>query len=521
MENKTTVRKTSWFRRGVFRRHVLRKGIGRAALVSVLAIFLLVGRGTPTYAAGALGNGGWSSGGSSGSFSMRPFGYNFSFGSALTQILYGKTIDMQNAPDRSAIPEAKFSFEVHEVPEGDEAGIGQRYQGSTPNVGGEGPITQHDLTVYRGTFKEGSPHPVPLGQVSFHPGDQPQEELLASYHHFREVLEETPERNIFTSSMNGEPSTPVEDNEDYYWAKSSFFSDLLKYGWGEMICLPTGNQGAYFRPPTEDEKSWREAAPEGVAEWHADTWPEDTIGWKTSQISPNWATAGSYGEGDQCLWEYDFSDFNYVETFHLRDEPGSYELTGIHKDFLLSVEKTGDVYDSITKPIFGVGDEAHFIYQYVEIPEQKTDFVSPVWKRDGEEGDSIPGADSAFRVPQKGIYRYYLKESASDNSSFNENTETKILDVVVQGGDKYVLLFDNADQANEHYENYISAPEKMHYLAPQVTFTNTFAEVPKEPETRDLSVTKTWVGEGADQVVVHLLADGEEANKVVLNKDNG
>ena len=46
-------------------------------------------------------------------------------------------------------------------------------------------------------------------------------------------------------------------------------------------------------------------------------------------------------------------------------------------------------------------------------------------------------------------------------------------------------------------------------------------EEPQTPQTRNISVSKTWVGERADQVVVHLLADGEEVNQVVLSKANG
>jgi LPXTG-motif cell wall-anchored protein len=43
-----------------------------------------------------------------------------------------------------------------------------------------------------------------------------------------------------------------------------------------------------------------------------------------------------------------------------------------------------------------------------------------------------------------------------------------------------------------------------------------------EPETVSVSVKKEWVGEAADSVTVHLLADGEETGKtLVLSEDNG
>ena len=44
---------------------------------------------------------------------------------------------------------------------------------------------------------------------------------------------------------------------------------------------------------------------------------------------------------------------------------------------------------------------------------------------------------------------------------------------------------------------------------------------PQKPETRDITVTKKWVGESLEKVVVYLMADGKKIDEVILNKENG
>ncbi|CYY15039.1 cell wall surface anchor family protein [Streptococcus suis] len=44
---------------------------------------------------------------------------------------------------------------------------------------------------------------------------------------------------------------------------------------------------------------------------------------------------------------------------------------------------------------------------------------------------------------------------------------------------------------------------------------------PQKPETRDITVTKKWIGESLDKVVVYLMADGKKIDEVILNKENG
>ncbi|WP_174850980.1 Cna B-type domain-containing protein [Streptococcus suis] len=44
---------------------------------------------------------------------------------------------------------------------------------------------------------------------------------------------------------------------------------------------------------------------------------------------------------------------------------------------------------------------------------------------------------------------------------------------------------------------------------------------PQKPETRDITVTKKWIGESLDKIVVYLMADGKKIDEVILNKENG
>ena len=410
--------------------------------------------------------------------------------------VYEKKIDMRNASDRKTIPNADFDFDLwtvsatekEEKEKESKYGIGKTFTDENLNRAyriNEGKLLDSALFI-------------PFSHVSFRESDI-----------YDPVLTDLMDKRFGNEKLGEE----VIDH-------------ILKYDWGVMTSSDRG-QTAIARKPTNEEMAQRkEDEKNGIS----NTWPEDTIAWRLFFFPDlNEESPGSYEEGGQCLWEYDFDSFSYSKQFKLgQNRAVNYFPYTYKKPLITHQEKdSSGNYISLSKGLLLPHEYYNMIEKLKEIVESTVD-----WESGGSYDYEYD--DNGTTIYQ--VHRYLLKERQAEGSPFTPNNEVKIVDFIPALNN--MLIFNNLDEANEFYENEIKNENGFDYrslaqnYAKTATFTNEYK--PKTPPVvvvpvkRTISVAKRWVDEDnrdnkrPESVTIQLLADGKETGKsLVLNAENG
>lgn len=410
--------------------------------------------------------------------------------------MYEKKIDMRNASDRKTIPNADFDFDLWTVSATEKEskekeakyGIGKTFTDEDRN---------RAYRINEGKLRDGA-FSIPFSHVSFRETDG-----------YDPVLTDLMDQRFGNEHLGEE----VIDH-------------ILKYDWGMMTSSDRG-ETAIARKPTDAELAQRkEDEKNGIK----NTWPEDTIAWRLSFFPDlNEESPGSYEEGGQCLWEYDFDNFSYSKEFKLvQNRAVSYIPYTYKKPLITHQEKDASGnYISLSKGLF-------LPHEYRNMTEKLEEIVnSTVDRESGESSGSYKDDNGVWIYP---VFRYLLKERQAEGSPFTPNNEVKIVDFMPDWGN--MLIFNNLDEANEFYQNEIKNEDGFDYqplaqnYAKTATFTNEYKPktppVVVVPDKMTISVVKHWVDEDnrdnqrPESVTVQLLADGKETGKtLVLNADNG
>lgn len=410
--------------------------------------------------------------------------------------VYEKKIDMRNASDRKTIPNADFDFDLWTVSATEKEakekeakyGIGNTFTDEDRN---------RAYRINEGKLRDGASF-IPFSHVSFRKSDV-----------YDPVLTDLIDKRFGNEKLGEE----VIDH-------------ILKYDWGVMTSSNWG-QTAIARKPTKDEMAQRkEDEKNGIQ----NTWPEDTIAWRLSFFPDlNEESPGSYEEGGQCLWEYDFDSFSYSEQFKLKYNQAVHYFPYTYKKPLITHQEkdSSGNYISLSKGLL-------LPHEYYNMIEKLEDIAQSTY--DYESGGSYDyySDDNGTKIFQ--VHRYLLKERQAEGASFIPNNEVKIVDFIPALNN--MLIFNNLDEANEFYQNEIKNEKGFDYrslaqnYAKTATFTNEYK--PKTPPVvvvpvkRTISVAKRWVDEDnrdkkrPESVTIQLLANGKDTGRsLVLNAENG
>ncbi|WP_154645949.1 Cna B-type domain-containing protein, partial [Kallipyga massiliensis] len=407
--------------------------------------------------------------------------------------VYEKKIDMRNASDRKAIPNADFDFDLWTV-----SAIEKEAKEKEAKYGIGNTFTDEDrdraYRINEGKLRDGAFF-IPFSHVSFRESDV-----------YDPVLTDLIDQRFGNEKLGEE----VIDH-------------ILKYDWGMMTSSDRG-QTAIARKPTDAELAQRKE------DEKSGTWPEDTIAWKLPFfVDPNEESPGSFEEGGQCLWEYDFDSFSYSEQFKLKYNQAVHYFPYTYKKPLITHQEkdASGNYISLSKGLL-------LPHEYYNMIEKLKDIVDSTV--DWESGESSSNYTDDNGIDIYPVFRYLLKERQAEGSSFISNKEVKIVDIIPALNN--MLIFNNLDEANEFYENEIKNENGFDYrslaqnYAKTATFTNEYK--PKTPPVvvvpvkRTVSVAKRWVDEDnrdkkrPESVTIQLLADGKDTGRsLVLNAENG
>lgn len=350
------------------------------------------------------------------------------FDCLIANFKYEKTIDMTSATNRNSIPDVDFDFTIYTIPKSEQSkyGIGEDF-GDPEERNGARKIVPGNLGE-----KISSKH---FSRVSFRSTDGYDPELT-------KLMDE---KNVGDQVIN----------------------HILKYDWGEMRSSDHG-QTAIARKPSPKEQGWRgEADPDDKCH----TWPADTIAWKMPrEYDPDEKYPGSYEEGCQLLWEYDFDTFDYVKTFKLRENKAVTYAAYTYRRPLLThcvKEKTGK-YKSISKGLLTATE-------YDNLCDQLTELLPDYYD------------DSGRRLS----YRFLLKENKVGDSAFKANNETKIVDWIPS--DRTIAIFDSVKDAQESYNKIINDTEEGYLkrldeknILPDSSFTNQYIRINHNKKTKSV-----------------------------------
>ena len=340
---------------------------------------------------------------------------------------YEKKIDMRNAKDRKSIPDADFNFTLSTISQADEStyGIGKMYGN---------PDEDETYKIMAGNLGDGKSS-IPFSRVNFRKTDGYDSEL-----------------------------TRLIDSKD---AGVDTINHILKYDWGEMRSTDRQRTAIARKPTAEEEAAYRNGDT-------AKSWPEDTICWSGSVEFPDDAVnPGSYEEGCELMWDYDFDTFQYVQKFGLNHNRAvNYYAYTYRKPLLTHQEKDSDGnYISVSKGLISPHDYYKMCTKLYE--------VNNLERTVGMESSQIS-------------YRFLLKEDEVGDSNFESNNETKIVDFIPQNYDytntipytSTMLVFNSIDEADNFYSNCIKHAEKTGFafdwrldnngFAPNANFTNEY-----------------------------------------------
>lgn len=183
---------------------------------------------------------------------------------------------------------------------------------------------------------------------------------------------------------------------------------------------------------------------------------------------------GSYDDGCQSLLDYEFDNFNYVNTFDLRAHPSINYYAYTFKRPIISHRVLGGdgLYDSVSKPLLTT-NEYHDLVERLRTINTDDKGVS--------------------------VFRFLLKEDANPDDEYADNTEIKIVDVLsgdIEGG---LMIFDSIEEADGFYKeaaNYRMKDTGYNWngsyftnMVPRASFTSTIksSDEPNTPDTIDSS----------------------------------
>lgn len=285
------------------------------------------------------------------------------------------------------------------------------------------------FTIKKGTLPDGNDQ-IPFSTVKFRSTDKYDEEL-----------------------------TKLLDN---YASAEKILNYIIKYSWGEMRSS-NNIQTVIAREPNEEEK-------EAFRAGYGNGWPEDTVAWRCFHSD----AIGSYDDGCQSLLDYEFDNFNYVNTFDLRAHPSINYYAYTFKRPIISHRVLGGdgLYDSVSKPLLTT-NEYHDLVERLRTINTDDKGVS--------------------------VFRFLLKEDANPDDEYADNTEIKIVDVLsgdIEGG---LMIFDSIEEADGFYKeaaNYRMKDTGYNWngsyftnMVPRASFTNTIksSDEPNTPDTIDSS----------------------------------
>ncbi|MCK4023264.1 Cna B-type domain-containing protein, partial [Streptococcus suis] len=143
-----------------------------------------------------------------------------------------------------------------------------------------------------------------------------------------------------------------------------------------------------------------------------------------------------------------------------------------------------------------------------EKPEVTEVSVKKVWN--AKEGTKIPESITV------------ILEQTGESVVLNAENEWKasFKDLKAKDEQGNIITYTVKEVEVEGFTSTVSGNMKEGYVIVNTEKPVTPDE-PQKPETRDITVTKKWIGESLDKVVVYLMADGKKIDEVILNKENG
>lgn len=342
---------------------------------------------------------------------------------------YEKTIDMTNAPDRTSIPDASFTYTLSTVSSADQQAFGI---GTTYNVA-EG---EH-FSVRAGTLANGASS-MPFSKVTFRSVDKYWPEL-------EDMID------------NGR----AEQTLDF----------IINNAWGEMRSS-THTQTVIVRQATSSElREWKanggtvNSWPAGMSPWRGFSGEPDRS-WLTEEGYYKAETPVNFESGAQLLREYSWP-MGYVATFSLHENPAvTYSAYAVRAPYVSRMRTdAGGKLISVTKPLFS--------------PEEYEDLTAAL---------AAANADAAYGT----ISRYVLTEDAVE-APFAANGQTLVVDYVADGGMLIFNSVEEADSFYRDAlaidaGDSISAVDasQMKNLAPSAGFKNSYEPMtPEDPTPED------------------------------------
>lgn len=371
---------------------------------------------------------------------------------------YQKTIDMTNAPDKSKIPNARFSYTLHAVSQSPTSGSVE--SGATPKPAATG-AAMGVGTTYTSTS---------IGTYEVRPGLFP--------------------NGIQTLPVSKVTFRPI----DFYWNQLEDYIDhnrpektldfIVNHAWGEMRSSDHVHT-VIVRQPTDSERAAHAIATSTYASWDKNMSP-----WHMShEVDRSYLTPEGYYRPDtpanlEAGGEFlgnEVSFLPYTRSHKLREVSAvTFYPYALRAPFVSRLRKdaTGNI-TSVSKPLFSA--------------EELEDLRAFLHHTNAQADEKIREASGTY-----GIRRYILREDPVP-AGFKNNTQQLVLDYFPATDTP--LLFNSVEQADAFYRkafvdrfddanpdaSYFANVEEFMQTAPFAGFVNTYVPQPAAPRGDDRS----------------------------------